>query len=84
MRGYLTVVLLLAVLVLGMVLHRFILGSGVQQYEGDKKRMSQSAMLQTDAFFAGEPVSQLTITAMRVSRVDNCPRSAPDPDSRDF
>ena len=82
MRGCLTITLILAVLVLGMALPHFVLGDGIQQYEGDKREMAKTAMLQTQAFFAGEPGSQLTITAMRVSRVEKCPRS--DPDNREL
>jgi hypothetical protein len=65
---------LAGVLTLGMVLPRFIIGDGVDQYEGNEKNVAQEMLLYTGVFFAGEPYSQLAITARRVSRVRMCPR----------
>jgi hypothetical protein len=50
MRAFLIVVVLLAVPVLGMVLPRFIIGDGVNQYEGDERKMAEQAL--TEAQFS--------------------------------
>ena len=55
MRNYLITVLFLVALVLGMVLPRFIFGTGVNPYEGDYKKVAQQATSDTDIFFAGSP-----------------------------
>ncbi|HET7272064.1 MAG TPA: hypothetical protein VFI90_13385 [Rubrobacter sp.] len=65
---------LLAVPVLGMVLSRFIIGDGVDRYGGIEKKIAHDQLLYTQAFFAGEPYSQLTITAQRVISVRTCPQ----------
>jgi hypothetical protein len=57
-----------------MVLPRFIIGDGVGRYEGNEKKMGRDMLLYTGAFFAGEPHTQLTLTAQRVIRVRKCPR----------
>ena len=74
MRGCLDTALLLGVLVLGMVLPRFIIGDGVDRYEGNEKKIAHEKLLYIGAFFAGEPYSQLTLTAQRVTRVRKCPQ----------
>jgi len=68
-------VLLAGVLTLGMVLLRFIIRDSVDLYEGDEKKIVHDMLLYTGVFFAGEPPSQLTITARRVTRVRICPQS---------
>lgn len=72
MRGCLITVLVLVVLVLGMILPRFVIGDGVGLYEGNYRKLAQQALLETDVFFAGEPTSQLLITAKRVMKVGTC------------
>ncbi len=81
MRGYLIIVVLLVasviVLFLGMVIPRFIIGNGVDQCEGSKRELAEQALVYPDAFFAGEPTSQLAIAAKRVARIGTCRRYPP-------
>jgi hypothetical protein len=84
MRGFPTVVLLLVVVtVLGMVLPRFIIGTGVNLYEGDYKKLAQQAISETDIFFAGSP-DVLLITAKRVMKVGTCTAYPPDFDNTSY
>ena len=72
MRGFLIVVLLLvAVPVLGMVLPRFIIGNGVNQYEGNEKKMAEQALSEAQIFYAGA-AKGIHLSVMHVSRVSGC------------
>ena len=71
MRGWLVAGMLLAVPVLGTVLPRFIIGKGVNLYEGGYIELAEDALLQTELFFAGDSASA-TITARRVMKVGMC------------
>ncbi len=83
MRGSLIIVLLLvAVPVLGMVLPRFIIGIGVDQYEGDYKMLAQQAIAETDIFIAGS--KGVKITAKRVMKVVTCTAYPPDFDNTSY
>jgi hypothetical protein len=67
-------VLLLGVLTLGMVLPHFLVGDGVDRYEGNEKKIAHEELLDTGVFFAGEPPSALAITARRVTSVRKRPQ----------
>jgi hypothetical protein len=77
MRGWLVAGMLLAVPVLGMVLPHFIIGDGVNLYEGGYRELAEDALLQTEIFFAGDHAAA-TITAKRVMKVGMCGHYPPE------
>ncbi len=77
MRGCLTIVLLLVLLVLGMVLPRFLIGDGVNLYKGGYRELAEDALLQTEIFFAGDHAGAI-ITAKRVMKVGMCGHYPPE------
>ena len=82
MRGCLTTsLLLLVVFVLGMVLPRFLIGDGVNLYEGGYRKLAEQALSDTEAFHAGDPAAAF-ITAKRVMKVGMCSQNPPNFDSR--
>lgn len=78
MRGCLTtILLLLVVLVLGIVLPSYVIGDGVNLYEGGYRELAEDALLQTEIFFAGDPATAF-ITAERVMKVGVCGHYQPE------
>lgn len=70
--------LLLVVLVLGMVLPRFVTGTGVDRYQSDKRQLAEQALTNADVYFAGEPPNQIALTAQRVATIGTCRRHPSD------
>lgn len=70
------------VLVAGMVIPGFLIGTGVEQFAGERRELARQAVGVADSAFVGEPDSIL-VTASSVESVRRCPGTS-DPESYGF
>ncbi len=69
------------VLVLGMTAPRYLIGSGVEQFEGERRKIAKSFHGYYSFFTIDDTAEEFIVAGVRITRLEKCP-GAPPYDSR--